>query len=160
VALILIIMDIEYKQYVQEFLGYKRIGIAGYSLNNDNPGNYIYKKLKDNGYEVYAINPQAKEVEDDTCYPTISSLPVPLDAVVICTHPEKTQSIIEDSAKNGVKMVWIHKSIGAGSYSATAIEKAKILGMKVIPIGCPMMFVKPDMFHKCFKFFMGGKLKI
>lgn len=153
-------MDIEYKQYVQEFLGFKRIGIAGYSLNNDNPGNLIYKKLKDNGYEVYAINPKATEVKDEICHPSISSLPVILDGVIICTHPDKTENLIEESARNGVKMVWIHKSIGAGSYSTMAIEKAKMLGIKVIPIGCPMMFIKPDIFHKCFRFILGNKLKV
>jgi uncharacterized protein len=155
----LINMDTEYTQNVQEFLGLKRIGIAGFSSKNDNPGNYIYKKLKDNGYEVIAINPKAADIQGVECYASISSVPEPLDGIVICTHPSITESVIEESAKAGIKLAWIHKAIGEGSYSIAAIEKAKKLGIKVIPIGCPMMFVKPDIFHKCFKFFMRKKLK-
>jgi predicted CoA-binding protein len=153
-------MDAEYAQYVQEFLGYKRIGIAGLSSKNDNPGNFIYKKLKDNGYQVVGINPKATEMDGVECYPTIASVPVALEGIVICTHPSITESVIEESANAGIKIAWIHKAIGEGSYSKTAIAKARKMGIKIIPVGCPMMFVKPDFFHKCFKFFLKKKFKV
>jgi uncharacterized protein len=153
-------MDTQYNDHVQEFLSYKSIGIAGFSINSENTGNFIFKKLQTNGYDVYAINPKAEDSINGKIFSSISAVPVQLQGVVICTHPSITESVIEECAKAGVKMVWIHKSVGEGSYSLSALEKAKKLGLKVIPIGCPMMFIKPDIFHKCFKFFMKKKLKI
>jgi uncharacterized protein len=152
-------MDTEYAQLVNSFLASKTIAIAGVSSDGNNPGNYIYKKLKDNGYDVYGINPRNQAIKDIDCYPTLADVPVPLDAVIICTHPSVTESVMEDGAKAGIKYAWIHKSIGEGSFSKAAAEKGKQLGIKVIPIGCPMMFVKPDIFHKCFRFFIRKKLK-
>jgi predicted CoA-binding protein len=34
-------------------------------------GNAIYKKLRDGGYRVYAVNPNATQVEGDRCYPNL-----------------------------------------------------------------------------------------
>lgn len=151
-------MNAQYTSHVQEFLSLKKIAIAGYSSKNDNPANGIYKRLKDNGFEVFAINPKAAAIKDVPCYESISAAPAGLEGVVICTPPAATEKVIEDSARAGIKVAWIHKSIGEGSYSEAAVRKAEELGLKLIPLGCPMMFVKPDIFHKCFRFFMKKKL--
>src|SRR3712207_8707403 len=39
------------------------------------PANLIYRRLRDTGHEVFAVNPNADEVEGDPCYPSITALP-------------------------------------------------------------------------------------
>ena len=73
---------------VSEFLRGKRIAVAGVSRASGQPANAIYRRLKDCGYEVFAINPNASKVEGVTAYPDLASIPVTVDGVVIATHPD------------------------------------------------------------------------
>lgn len=60
------------KEAAQEFLAQKRIAVAGVSRQGDTAANAIYKKLRDSGYEVFPVNPNAAEVEGDRCYATLA----------------------------------------------------------------------------------------
>ena len=44
----------------QEFLAQRRIAVAGVSCDGKGPGNLIYRKLRQEGYEVSAANPKAR----------------------------------------------------------------------------------------------------
>ena len=61
----------------------------------------------------------------------------------------------------GVRMIWMHRSLGTGSVSPEAARVAREHGIKVIEGGCPMMFCEPvDVPHKCIRFIarITGKL--
>lgn len=65
------------------FLGHSRIAVTGVPRAPENHGaNVVYKRLRDRGYDVYAINPNATEVEGDRCYDDLGSVPLGVDAVV------------------------------------------------------------------------------
>lgn len=149
-------------EQINNFLSYKNIAIAGVSRNpKSSVGNFIYKKFKDAGYNVFQINPNADEIEGEKCYRNLSSTPQKADGVFITTHPEKSLDVVKDCFENGITKVWFHRSIGNGSYSKEAEDFCKEKNIDAITYGCPMMYIKPvDFFHNCFKFFMklGGKL--
>jgi hypothetical protein len=146
---------------VDDFLSQKRIAVAGVSRDGAAVGNSIYKKLRDGGYKVYAINPNATEIEGDRCYPSLSALPEAVDGVVIATHPQVTAEVARECAAQGISRVWIHSSFGQGSYSDEAVEFCRAHDITVIPAGCPMMFCEPvDVAHKCFRWFFGMTGKI
>ncbi len=145
----------------EEFLAQKNIAVTGVSREHPDAANGIYKKLKKEGYNVYAINPNAEEVEGDKCYPNVQALSGQIDGVVIASHPKVTMQIMEDCATAGIKRVWIHRSIGDGSMDETAVTFGKEHNMTVIPGGCPMMFCQPvDFGHKCMRWWFSktGKL--
>ncbi len=142
-------MNAVYKPNIDAFLKLRSIAILGYSSHGDQPANSIYKKLKDNDYQVFAVNPKADHINDVPCFPDVKSIPEPVQGAVICTPSSTTEQAIRDCAEQGITQIWIHTGIGPGSYHPKAIETAKELGLDVIPGGCPMMFVKPDLFHKC-----------
>lgn len=151
------------KEMVTDFLAQKRIAVAGVSRNTGETANSIYKKLKDEGYEVFAINPNADMVEGDPCYPDVKSTPVPVDAVMIVTKPEITDVIVRDCAEAGIKRVWMHCSVmhGVRSTSDIAVQFCHDNGIMVIPTGCPYMYCEPvDFFHKGMRWWMNrtGKL--
>ena len=138
-----------YKTKIKAFLNLETIAVLGYSTDGNQPANIIYKKLEKNKYKVFAVNPKANQIKDVVCYPNVEALPQQVQAAVLCTPANASEQAVKECAANGIKHIWMHKGIGVGSYNAQAFETAKALGLEVIPGGCPMMFVKPDIFHRC-----------
>jgi predicted CoA-binding protein len=74
------------RQAASEFLAHKRIAVTGVSRKGGNHGgNIVYQRLRERGYEVFAINPNADTVEGDTCFHDLKSIPGGVEAVVIGT---------------------------------------------------------------------------
>jgi hypothetical protein len=84
--------------------------------------NVVYKRLRERGYEVFAVNPNADEVEGDLCYRDLRSIPDGVEAVVIGTRPEVAEETMRECAELGIKHVWMHRGPGAGSVSAAAAD--------------------------------------
>jgi predicted CoA-binding protein len=129
------------KQAASEFLATKRVAVTGVSRQpKDHGSNVVYKRLRERGYEVFAINPIADEVEGDRCYHDLSSIPGGVDAVVIATSPENAEQTMRECAELGVKRVWMHRGPGKGSVSESAAVYGREHGIAVIDGGCPCMF--------------------
>lgn len=136
------------------FLQLKSVAVASVSSKGDVAANLIYNSLKKHGYNVYPVNPTTTQVEGDPCFPTISSIPQKIDWVVIATHPNITPQIMDECIQQNITKVWIHKSLGKGSYHSDAVKKAEEAGITLIPGSCPMMFLEPvDAGHKCMRWF-------
>lgn len=145
----------------REFLSCHRIAVAGVSRKSGEAANLIYRKLRERGYEVFALNPRTKEVEGDACYPNLTAVPGGVEALVIATPPEAALALVEDCVASGVGCVWMHRSFGQGSVSEEARALCKAQGIRVIAGGCPMMYCAPvDVGHRCLRWFLGvtGKL--
>ena len=142
-------MNAIYKPKIEAFLQLKNIAVLGYSSQGNQPSNAIYKKLKDNGYKVFAVNPKADQIKDVPCYPDVMSIPDRVQGAVLCTPASAAEQAVKDCADHDITQVWMHTGMGPGSYDQKAFATAKKLGMEVIPGGCPMMYVKPDIFHRC-----------
>jgi uncharacterized protein len=142
---------------ITDFLSQKRIAIAGVSRSKPGAASLIYRKFKDLGYQVFALNPNASEYEGDPCYETVSKIPGGVDGVVIVTRPELTEKIVQECAEAGVLRVWMHQSLGSGatSVSQPAIELCKEHSISVIAGACPMMYCQPvDFGHKCMRWLL------
>ncbi|MBI4260837.1 MAG: CoA-binding protein [Actinobacteria bacterium] len=71
------------KEAASEFLAKRRIAVTGVSRNPKGHGaNLVYRRLRERGYDVFAVNPSAGEVEGDPCFPDLGSIPGGVDAVV------------------------------------------------------------------------------
>jgi uncharacterized protein len=138
-----------------EFLSNKRIAVTGVSKKNPNGhgSNTVYQRLRDRGYEVFAVNPNADSIGGEPCYPDIRSIPGGVGAVVIGTRPERAEATMRECADLGIKYAWMHRSMDAGSVSAAATDYGRAQGITVIPGGCPLMFEPvADGGHKMMKF--------
>jgi predicted CoA-binding protein len=124
-----------------EFLQQKRIAVTGVSSHPEGHGsNAVYTRLRDRGYTVFAVNPNAATAEGDPTYPQLSAIPGGIDAVVIATSPEHAPATMREAVELGVKYVWMHRSFGAGSVSPEATAIGRDAGVMVIDGGCPLMF--------------------
>ena len=64
------------KEAADAFLANKRVAVTGVSRAPKTHGsNTVYRRLRDCGYEVFPVNPNADEVEGDRCYPNLGSIP-------------------------------------------------------------------------------------
>jgi predicted CoA-binding protein len=139
---------------VADFLAQQRIAVTGVSRSKKGqPANLIYRKLRDKGYVVFPVNPAAEEVEGDTCYASLESIPGGVDGVVIATAPDDSLQVVKDCAALNIPRVWFHRAMGQGSASPEAIAYAREHGVAVIPAGCPMMYCEPDIGHRCMRWF-------
>jgi predicted CoA-binding protein len=129
------------KQAASEFLAHKRVAVTGVSRDPKSHGsNVVYTRLRDRGYDVFAVNPNTAVVEGDACYPDLHSIPGGVQAVVIATRPELAEATMRECADLAIKHVWMHRGPGAGSVSKTATDYGRRQGMTVIDGGCPCMF--------------------
>lgn len=150
------------KDAANEFLSHKRIAVTGVSRNPGSHGsNVVYQRLRERGYEVFAVNPNADEVEGDICYHDLKSIPDGVDAVVIGTSPTHSNATMQECHELGIKDVWMHRSFGKGSVSKSATAFGREHGITVIDGGCPLMFEPcSDPGHKAMRvmFTMTGKV--
>jgi predicted CoA-binding protein len=142
------------KDAASAFLANKRVAVTGVSRNPQNHGsNVVYKRLRQRGYDVFAVNPNASEVEGDRCYADLRSIPGGVDAVVIATRPERAEETVRECAELGIQHVWMHRSFGSGSVSPAAAAYGREHGLTVIDGGCPCMFdPTADVGHKAMRF--------
>jgi predicted CoA-binding protein len=140
---------------VQDFLAQKSIAVVGVSEKRDTGCNLADTKFKDEGYQVYAVNPHLTTFKGDPCYPDLKSIPQKPDAVFILANPSVTEAIVRECVDLGIKHVWMHcmlgtkPGLGAGmtSVSAEAVKMCKENGISVIPGACPNQFLKADFGH-------------
>ena len=129
------------KDAAAEFLAHRRVAVTGVSRTpQTHASNTVYRRLRDRGYEVFAVNPNADEVEGDPSYPDLHSIPGGVEAVVIGTRPEVAEETMRECADLGIEHVWMHRGPGGGSVSQSGADYGRAHGIAVIEGGCPCMF--------------------
>ena len=130
------------KEVASEFLAHKRVAVTGVSSKNpqNHGSNVVYKRLRDRGYQVFAVNPHADEVEGDLCYHDLASVPGGVDWVVIGTRPETAETTVRECVDLGIQRIWMHRAFGSGSVAEEATDYGRQHGVTVIDGGCPCMF--------------------
>src|SRR6516162_10952643 len=146
------------KEAASEFLANKRIAVTGVSRKpKDHGSNTVFKRLRDRGYDVFAVNPNTDEVEGAPSYHDLQSIPGGVDAVVIATAPDRAEETMRDCVELGIHHVWMHRGPGAGSVSAAATQYGREHGITVIDGGCPLMFnPTADFGHKMMRHMFAG----
>jgi predicted CoA-binding protein len=140
---------------VQDFLAQEKIAVVGVSDQRETGCNLAYRKFKETGYAVSAVNPRLTSFEGDPCYPDLKSIPEKPDAVFILTNPNVTEEVVQQCVDLGIQHVWMHCLMGTKpglaasmtSVSAEAVRLCRENGIEVIPGSCPNQFLKPDIGH-------------
>ncbi len=146
------------KDAATAFLSNERVAVTGVSRTPKTHGsNNVYRRLRDRGYRVFAVNPNAQEVEGDRAYADLKSIPGGVQAVVIGTRPEIAEETMHECAELGITQVWLHRGPGAGSVSEAATDFGRSHGITVIDGGCPLMFAPTaDLGHKVMRHVFAG----
>lgn len=141
---------------VQDFLAQSHIAVVGVSDQREAGCNAAYRKFKEAGYRVSAVNPRLKVFDGDPCYPDLMAIPTKPDGVFLLTNPTVTEGIVQQCVDLGIRRVWMHCLLGTKpglaekltSVSPRAVDMCHAHGITVIPGACPHQFLKPDFGHR------------
>ena len=86
---------------VQDFLAQEKIAVVGVSDKRETGCNLAYRKFREAGYTVTAVNPRLTTFEGDPCYPNLESIPEKPDAVFILANPQVTEQIVQQCVELG-----------------------------------------------------------
>jgi len=148
------------KEAASKFLAHTRIAVTGVSRTpREHGSNTVFRRLRDRGYEVFAVNPNADEVEGARSYRDLRSIPGGVDAVLIATAPDKAEGTMRECVELGIAYVWMHRSYGRGSVSSAATAYGREHGITVIDGGCPLMFdPTADFGHKVMRLVLARRV--
>lgn len=134
-------MTMTTKEAAAQFLAQRRIAVTGVSREPKGHGaNIVYDRLRSTGYEVFAVNPNADTLDGEPSYADLHAIPGGVDAVVIGTSPRHAEATVREAVDLGIRHVWMHRSVDAGSVDADAVALGREHGMTVIDGGCPLMY--------------------
>ena len=72
---------------ISEFIQNKTLALVGASRDGKSFGNIALKELRQRGYQVLPVHPQAKQINGAACYPDLADLPTKVGGVVVCVPP-------------------------------------------------------------------------
>ena len=124
---------------IQDFLAPRKMAIAGVSRNHKKFGGAIFKELKEKGFELYPINPNAEEIQGVKCYKSVNDLPSDVEHLLIVTPRYETELVANAAVIKGIKMIWIQQQ----SETVEAVKTIEEAGIPIIYKKCIMMFADP-----------------
>jgi uncharacterized protein len=121
---------------IKAFLNKKNVfAVVGASRDPRKYGYQVYKDLKNAGYKVYAVNPNAQEILGDKCYPSLENLPIKPDVVDAVVPPKVTENTVETCRRLGITKVWMQP----GSESEKAVRLCEENSIDVVYGVCVMI---------------------
>jgi len=137
---------------IRDFFAQEKLAIIGVSTSGRKFSNTVYRELKRKGYEVFAVNPRAKEIQGEACWPSLRDLPTRPDGVVLLVPPAETEKVVHEVAEAGIKRVWMQQ----GAESKQAVDFCRTHDIEVVAGECIMMFAEPvGTLHRVHRFFKG-----
>lgn len=120
---------------IKQILGSSKvIAVVGLSDNPERDSYRVASYLKQHGYRIIPINPNAKEILGEKAYPDLSSLREKVDVVDIFRKVDAVPGIVDEAISIGAKVVWMQEGI---VHNASA-EKARAKGLNVVMGKCMM----------------------
>ena len=120
----------------------RSIAVVGISANWYRPSYFAAKYMQDHGYQIFPVNPNYQEVLGQPCFPTIASIPEPVDIVDCFRKSEEIVPLAHEAIAKHAKVLWMQLGIRNDEAATIAlaagldvvmnhcvkIEHARILG--------------------------------
>jgi len=127
-------------EMIEDFLAQKRIAMIGISRNPKDFSAALFEEFRKRGYDMVPVNPNVLEVLGQPCFARVQDIQPPVDAVLLMTTAEITDTVVSDCAAAGIRRVWMYRAGGRGAVSEKAVAFCQEHGIRVVPGQCPFMF--------------------
>jgi len=113
----------------------KTIAVIGLSPDPGKPSHYVPAYMQQHGYRILPVNPGVDSVLGETCYPSLSALPVKPDIVNVFRLPRYIPAIVEEMIQLGLPNLWVQ----SGIVNLEAASRAEAEGIHVVMDHCIMV---------------------
>jgi hypothetical protein len=114
----------------------RTVAVIGASSSRHKYGNKALRAFAQQGFTVFAINPNEVEVEGYRTYASVLDVPGVIDMATVYVPPEVGIRVVEDLAKKGVGEVWLNP----GADGVEVVARARALGLNPIQ-ACSIMAI-------------------
>jgi hypothetical protein len=111
------------------------IAVIGLSPDPGKPSHYVPAYMQQHGYRILPVNPTVDAVLGETCYPTLSALPLKPDIVNVFRLPQSIPAIVEEMLQLGLTTLWVQ----SGIVNLEAAARAEAGGIHVVMDRCIMV---------------------
>ena len=87
------------------------IAVVGMSPKAERPSNYVALYMRDQGYNIIPVNPGQKSIQNEMCYPSLTSIPHQVDVVNVFRKSEYVLPIAQDAIAIGAKALWLQDGV-------------------------------------------------
>lgn len=114
----------------------KTIAVVGFSSSTHKAGYYVPAYLKQQGYRIYAVNPNvAAGLDGEPAYDSLADVPVSVDLALIFQRSGNVPPFVEQAIAIGAKAIWMQLGIA----NAAAADKARAAGLDVVQDACMLV---------------------
>jgi predicted CoA-binding protein len=106
----------------------KTVAVLGASADPTKYGNKAVRAYKQQGYQVFPVNPKATTLEGLPVFPSISAVPVRPNLVSVYLPPSVLLQVLPEIAEKGCDELWLNP----GTESHEVLAEAERLGLNVI----------------------------
>lgn len=120
----------------------RSIAVVGCSATPGKEAHEIPKRVLEAGYEVYPVNPSAKEIFGRKVYPSLAEVPKPIDIVNVFRPSAEAPEVARQAVAAGARALWLQ----TGIESAEARRIAEEAGLEYVENACIRVvlgYVKP-----------------
>jgi predicted CoA-binding protein len=113
---------------LRQILLMKTVAIIGASPDRNKFGNKAVRAFREQGYQVYPVNPKEPEIEGLAAYKSITDVPVRPEMISVYVPPPVLLKLLPEIAKRGCDELWLNP----GAESEDVIAEAERLGLNTI----------------------------
>ena len=106
----------------------KTVAVIGASADRMKYGNKAVRAYKQQGYQVFPVNPKATELEGLPVFRSISTVPVRPNLVSVYLPPGVLLKVLPEIAAKGCDELWLNP----GTESPEVLAEAERLGLNVV----------------------------
>jgi uncharacterized protein len=110
----------------------RSIAVVGLSTDPGRPSYAVAAYLQRAGYRIIPVNPKAKVILGEICYPDVASIPHPVDLVDVFRRPEDLTAVARDAIEGGARAIWFQ----LGLIHPEAEDLARTAGLAVVSDRC------------------------
>src|SRR5271157_5480987 len=81
-------------QMIQDFLGQKRLAVVGVSRQPKDVSLALFREFRKRGYDAVPVNPEAEQIDDQTCFARLQAVHPPVDGALLMTPPAATDVVV------------------------------------------------------------------
>ena len=128
-------------EVIHDFLAQKRLALVGVSRDSKAFSRTLFRDLRDRGYDMVPVNPEADEIDGAHCYKRVQDVDPAVEGAIVMTPAEKSEQVVQDCVAAGVERVWLHRGAGVGAVSEAAVRTCREFELQVVEGECPFMFL-------------------